>query len=75
MWDPQVRALGDRARFLRWDLRGHGMSDSPDDASLYTHAASVGYMASVLDACGVERAVIGGLSLGGYIPGVTKSSW
>jgi pimeloyl-ACP methyl ester carboxylesterase len=26
---------------------------------------SVGDMAGVLDACGVERAVIGGLSLGG----------
>lgn len=67
MWDPQVRDLGNRVRFLRWDLRGHGRSDSPEDASLYTHAASVGDMVGVLDACGVKQAVIGGLSLGGYL--------
>lgn len=67
MWDPQVAGLADRFRVLRWDMRGHGASDSPEDPGAYTHAATVGDMAAVLDAAGVERAVIGGLSLGGYM--------
>jgi len=67
MWDPQVAALSDRFRVLRWDMRGHGASDSPEDPREYTHAATVGDMAAVLDAAGVERAVVGGLSLGGYM--------
>jgi pimeloyl-ACP methyl ester carboxylesterase len=67
MWEPQVVALADRFRVLRWDMRGHGASDSPDDPSAYSHEATVGDMAAVLDTAGVDRAVIGGLSLGGYM--------
>lgn len=67
MWDLQVAALADRFRILRWDMRGHGASDSPADPGAYTHAETVGDMAAVLDAAGIERAVIGGLSLGGYM--------
>jgi pimeloyl-ACP methyl ester carboxylesterase len=67
MWKGQVVALGGRFRVITWDMRGHGLSDSPEDQAAYSEAASVGDMAAILDACGVERAVIGGLSLGGYM--------
>ena len=67
MWDPQVGALADRFRVIRWDMRGHGESDSPGDPRAYSHEASVADMAAILDACGVDRAVVGGLSLGGYL--------
>jgi pimeloyl-ACP methyl ester carboxylesterase len=67
MWDGQIQALESRARVVRWDIRGHGESDSPEDPTEYTHDASVGDMAAVLDACGIERAVVGGLSLGGFL--------
>jgi pimeloyl-ACP methyl ester carboxylesterase len=67
MWDPQVDALADRFRFIRWDLRGHGHSDSPDDPRAYSHDATVADMAALLDACGARRAVVGGLSLGGFM--------
>ena len=67
MWVPQMRGLADRYRLIVWDIRGHGESDSPDDASAYSEALSVADMAVILDACGAERAVIGGLSLGGYL--------
>lgn len=67
MWDSQIAPLENRWRVLRWDMRGHGQSDSPEDPNAYTHEATVGDMVAVLDACGVERAVIGGLSLGGYM--------
>jgi pimeloyl-ACP methyl ester carboxylesterase len=48
-------------------MRGHGQSGDPADPALYSHALSVGDMAAVLDACRIERAVIGGLSLGGVM--------
>ena len=67
MWEPQTRALADRFRLIVWDIRGHGATDSPEDPGQYSEDASIADMAAILDACGVERAVIGGLSLGGYL--------
>jgi pimeloyl-ACP methyl ester carboxylesterase len=67
MWDGQIAAFADRYRIITWDMRGHGKSGDPADPAAYSHALTVGDMAAVLDACGVERAVIGGLSLGGVM--------
>ena len=67
MWDGQVAAFADRYRIILWDMRGHGESGDPVDPGAYSQALTVGDMAAVLDACGVERAVIGGLSLGGVM--------
>lgn len=67
MWQGQVEALAPRYRVITWDMRGHGQSDSPDDPARYSEAHTVADMAAILDALGIERAVIGGLSLGGYM--------
>ncbi len=67
MWQGQMDALGDRYRLIAFDMRGHDRSDSPADPALYSHELTIGDMAAVLDACGVKRAVIGGLSLGGFM--------
>jgi pimeloyl-ACP methyl ester carboxylesterase len=67
MWDGQVAAFADRWRIVLWDTRGHGESGDPRDPALYSHALTVADMAAVLDACDIERAVIGGLSLGGVM--------
>jgi pimeloyl-ACP methyl ester carboxylesterase len=67
MWQGQMDALAGNYRLIAWDMRGHGQTDSPDDASAYSEAATVDDMAAVLDAAGVEKAVISGLSLGGYM--------
>jgi pimeloyl-ACP methyl ester carboxylesterase len=48
-------------------MRGHGQTDSPDEQSLYSEEHAVDDMAAILNECGVEKAVIGGLSLGGYM--------
>jgi pimeloyl-ACP methyl ester carboxylesterase len=66
MWRGQVAAFSDRYRIIVWDMRGHGESDYPDNPALYSTAHTVADMAALLDACGVDKAVIGGLSLGGY---------
>jgi pimeloyl-ACP methyl ester carboxylesterase len=65
-WRPNVDALAERNRVVVWELRGHGRTDAPDDPSAYSEELTVGDMAALLDAVGVERAVIGGHSFGGY---------
>jgi pimeloyl-ACP methyl ester carboxylesterase len=67
MWRGQVEALAGRYKLVIWDMRGHGESAYPEDDSLYSEEATVADMAAILDAVGAERAVIGGLSLGGYM--------
>jgi pimeloyl-ACP methyl ester carboxylesterase len=67
MWDGQIAALRDRYQVIVWDMRGHGQSDYPSDPAAYSEAATVADMAGILDAARVQRAVIGGLSLGGYM--------
>jgi pimeloyl-ACP methyl ester carboxylesterase len=67
MWDGQIAALRDRFQVIVWDMRGHGQSDYPSDSAAYSEAATVEDMAAVLRDCSIQRAVIGGLSLGGYM--------
>jgi pimeloyl-ACP methyl ester carboxylesterase len=67
MWTGQVAAFKDKYRVITWDMRGHGQSDSPDDPSAYSEAATCDDMAAILKHLGIESAVIGGLSLGGYM--------
>ncbi|HET9895639.1 MAG TPA: alpha/beta fold hydrolase [Streptosporangiaceae bacterium] len=67
MWAPNVAALAAGRRVITWDLRGHGQSDAPQAADQYSGAACVADMAALLDAAGAQRAVLGGLSLGGYL--------
>ncbi|MBR0860548.1 pimeloyl-ACP methyl ester carboxylesterase [Bradyrhizobium diazoefficiens] len=67
MWREQVDALAKDHKLVLWDMRGHGQSDYPDDPKAYSEALTVGDMAAILDTVGSKRAVIGGLSLGGYM--------
>jgi len=66
MWEPQFGALRDY-RVIAWDMRGHGGTDSPPSQEDYTEKLTVEDMAALLRHLSVERAVVGGLSLGGYI--------
>lgn len=67
MWRPNLPALARDRLVITWDIRGHGRSGAPEDPDLYSEELSVRDMAAVLDAAGEQRAVIGGLSLGGYL--------
>ena len=67
MWDGQIAAFKDRYKIIVWDMRGHGESDYPTDPAAYSEALTVADMAAILDASGEQRAIIGGLSLGGYM--------
>ncbi|HZZ36192.1 MAG TPA: alpha/beta fold hydrolase [Caulobacteraceae bacterium] len=67
MWKGQIATLEPHFTLITWDMRGHGQSDYPEDQSAYSEAHTVADMAALLDAVGAEKAVIGGLSLGGYM--------
>ena len=67
MWTGQIEALAKRHTLVLWDMRGHGQSDYPDDPSAYSEDLTVGDMAALLDHVGASRAIVGGLSLGGYM--------
>ncbi len=67
MWQGQIEALSRRHKLVLWDMRGHGQSDYPGDPNAYSEVATVADMAALLDAVGAQTAVIGGLSLGGYM--------
>ena len=65
LWLPQMRSLASQYRVVAPDLRGFGASDpSPKPYSVAQLADDVAVLLGELD---VERAVIGGLSLGGYV--------
>src|SRR5664279_22132 len=67
MWQGQIAALSKHHTLVLWDMRGHGQSDYPDDPAAYSEALTVADIAALLDKVGAERAIVGGLSLGGYM--------
>lgn len=67
MWDANIGALSADRPVIAWDQRGHGSSDAPGDMSRYGQDISIADMAAILDAAGAGRAVLCGMSLGGYL--------
>ncbi|TQL45030.1 3-oxoadipate enol-lactonase [Homoserinimonas aerilata] len=65
MWDEQVAVLSAGHRVLRYDTRGHGGSGSTSGP--YDFELLAGDLLAILDAVGVERCTLVGLSMGGMI--------
>ena len=65
MWTPQLAALSKSHRVISYDLRGHGQSEVGDGQ--YTVELFVDDLLMIMDHLRVQRAVLCGLSLGGYI--------
>jgi 3-oxoadipate enol-lactonase len=65
MWDGQITALEHDFRILRYDLRGHGGSES--SAGPYSIRLLVGDLKALLDSQSVRKTTLVGLGLGGAI--------
>jgi 3-oxoadipate enol-lactonase len=65
MWDGQVAPLTEHFRLLRYDARGHGASDVP--AGPYSLDRLGRDVVQLLDALGLARVHVLGLSLGGIV--------
>ena len=61
----QAPVFSQRYRFLTYDRRGTGRSASPPGA--WTPADLANDLAAFLDALGIEKAIVGGSSLGGVV--------
>lgn len=66
MWHPQIKAVTDAGfRLVTLDLRGFGESDAPEGP--YSMDLFADDVTGLLDHLGIERAVVGGMSMGGYV--------
>lgn len=64
MFDAQVAALGADYRCIRWDERGFGGTPAPGPFSYWDSAADA---IGLLDHLGIDRAVLVGMSQGGFL--------
>ena len=65
MFAPQVEALRGTHRVITWDERGFG--ETVYDGTPFTYWDSAADCLGLLDHLGIERAVVGGMSQGGFI--------
>lgn len=72
IWDDVVGQLADRFRIIRYDKRGHGLSETGETP--YGIADHVADLAALLDDLAIEGAIVCGLSVGGLVAqGLTAS--
>ena len=65
IWDPMVPQLVDDFRLIRYDTRGHGLSEAPPPP--YSMDELARDVVGLLDALEIKQAVVCGLSVGGVI--------
>ncbi len=65
MWEAQIAALRERFRVIAPDFRGHGGSPAGDGQ--HTLEFYVDDVLGLLDALKIEKAILGGCSMGGYV--------
>lgn len=65
MWDKQVEALQDKFRIVVYDLRSFGYSELGDGH--FTMDSHVSDLISIIDSLKLDKPVVCGLSMGGYI--------
>jgi pimeloyl-ACP methyl ester carboxylesterase len=65
-WEPQVRHFARTYRCLVLSARGFPPSDVPTDPAAYSQQRAVDDVITVLDAAGVDRALVVGNSMGGF---------
>jgi 3-oxoadipate enol-lactonase len=65
MFAPQLPALTPEYRVITWDERGFGETEF--DGKPFTYWDSAGDCLGLLDHLGIDRAVLGGMSQGGFL--------
>jgi pimeloyl-ACP methyl ester carboxylesterase len=62
VWKAQIPDFARRHRVVVWDARGNGRSDRPRDPNLLTTRAKASDLGAVMDAAGLDAAILVGLS-------------
>ena len=66
-WEPQVRYFSRRYRVITYNARGYPPSEVPTEEAAYTQEMAVEDLRGLLEHLGIEKAHIGGLSMGGSL--------
>lgn len=66
MWEAQLEALEDAYTVVAYDVRGHGHTGG-SDAPTYSMDLFAADLDALLDALGIDRAVVCGISMGGAV--------
>jgi pimeloyl-ACP methyl ester carboxylesterase len=65
-WELQMRHFSRQHRCITFAARGYPPSDVPGSAAAYSQLRAVEDIVAVMDAAGIERAHVVGLSMGGF---------
>jgi len=65
IWDDVAARLAGRYYLIRYDLRGHGLSEAPPPP--YAVVDLAGDVVAILDRLSISRAIVCGVSVGGLI--------
>jgi pimeloyl-ACP methyl ester carboxylesterase len=65
-WEGQMRHFSRGWRCVTMSARGYPPSDCPDDPTLYGQSFFTGDVVAVMNAAGIDKAHVVGLSMGGY---------
>jgi len=65
-WEAQMRHFARRHRCVTFGARGYPPSDVPEKVEMYSQARAVRDIVAVMDAAGIDRAHVVGLSMGGF---------
>jgi len=65
-WEPQLRHFARRHRCVTFAARGYPPSDVPESVDAYSQTRAVQDIVAVMDAAGIDRAHVVGLSMGGF---------
>lgn len=66
-WRPELLPLAEKRPLVLYDVRGHGRTTAPQDPGAYSIPLFASDLAGLLRALGIERAHVGGVSMGGMI--------
>ncbi len=65
-WEPQLRHFARRHRCVTFGARGYPPSDVPASVAAYSQRRAVQDIVAIMDAAGIDRAHVVGLSMGGF---------
>ena len=65
-WEPQMRYFSRRHRCITFAARGYPPSDVPPSPESYSQLRAVEDILAVMDAAGIKKAHVVGLSMGGF---------
>jgi len=67
VWEATMKYFQNRYRVIAYDARGHGRSEVPDRPEAYSQDIMVQDMRGVVDALGIDQAIVGGHSMGANV--------